>query len=101
MNRIRLALRMCLGGAVCGSFLGMFGGGLLGGCYGGLLGNVALGLDGALLGGAAGCLAGAVYGGCQALTVACDPPPKDGCRARPPVARGLAEAPPPPRHLVR
>jgi predicted lipid-binding transport protein (Tim44 family) len=62
MRRVRIALRMALGGAVCCSFLGIFAGGLLAGFYGALVGDVSLGLDGALLGGSLGCLGGSVYG---------------------------------------
>jgi hypothetical protein len=105
MNRMRLALRMSLGGAVCGSFLGIFTGGLLGGLGGLLLGNMSLGLDGALLTGSAGCLSGAVWGASLAARegetqispepAAADPPGRrkdyDG-RPRPPASPQTAGA---------
>lgn len=60
MKQTGLILRMCLGGAICGSFIGIFAGGLLAGLYGAVTGTIALGLDGALLGGSVGGLVGAV-----------------------------------------
>jgi hypothetical protein len=62
MNKAYEMFRVSLGGAVWGSFLGIFAGALLGALYGGFVGDVSLGLDGALLGGGAGCLGGAGYG---------------------------------------
>jgi hypothetical protein len=41
--------RAALGGAICGTFLGMFAGGLLGVLGGTFLGNISLGLDGGLV----------------------------------------------------
>jgi hypothetical protein len=80
MNGVQAVLRAALGGAVCGSFVGIFTGGLAGALCGGLVGNVSIGLDGALLGGAAGCLGGAAYGAYLAVresrpeTAAVEPP---------------------------
>ncbi len=62
MTKASLVWRLSLGGAICGSFGGIFVGALLGSLGGGLLGNVSLGLDGALFGGCLGCLGGAIYG---------------------------------------
>jgi hypothetical protein len=59
-------MRMVLGGAVCGSFLGIFSGGVLGGLYGWFCANVSYGLDSALFGGCAGLLCGSLYGAWQA-----------------------------------
>lgn len=61
-DRLRASGRVVLGGAVCGSFVGIFAGGVLFALIGGLMGNVSAGLDGALSGGGFGFLAGAVYG---------------------------------------
>jgi len=58
----RWTLRMALGGAIWGAFLGIPAGALLGVCVGALIGDLSLGLDGAILGGAALLLLGAVYG---------------------------------------
>jgi hypothetical protein len=66
-RRLWFALRLALGGAVGGIFLGTFVGGLLGACYGGFAGNVSLGLDGALGGGCLGGLGGLCYGAALAL----------------------------------
>lgn len=62
MKRAVLTVRTCLGGLICGCFIGAFCFGLLGALYGGVLGNVSLGLDGALLGGGGGGLAGMLAG---------------------------------------
>jgi hypothetical protein len=62
MREAKTGLRAALGGAICGSFLGIFGGGLVGLLGGMLLGNITLGLDGAIAGGAVLALAGAIYG---------------------------------------
>lgn len=62
MNGWWSALRMTLGGIVCGSFLGMFAGGILVALAGALWGDFSLGLDGALVGGGVGCLSGALLG---------------------------------------
>lgn len=114
MSGFRLALRVSLGGAVCGIFLGIFAGGLLGGVYGVLTGYVSLGLDGALLGGALCGLGGGLYGVFVALTEGkkgTHHPPAAGKPAadaeqdsgwsRVLVVGELAEAPPKSRHLVR
>lgn len=62
MSRMKRAmrLRMALGGAVCGSLLGVASGSLAGVLYGAWAGNVGFGLDGALYGGGLGALAGAI-----------------------------------------
>lgn len=62
MSELRLILQASLGGAVFGSFPGIFGGGLLGGICGLFLGDLSLGLDGALIGGGVGFLGGGLYG---------------------------------------
>lgn len=62
MNRLRLTLRMSLGGAICGGYLGILAGACVGGLYGWWAGNLSFGLDGALIGGGLTALAGAVYG---------------------------------------
>jgi hypothetical protein len=62
MSRVATALRMGLGGAVFGGFLGIFAGGLLGALLGGLVGDVSVGLDGGLFAGCAGFLGGGLFG---------------------------------------
>ncbi len=62
MNRMQLAVRILLGGLVCGSVLGIFAGGLVGGLLGGLFGNHSGGLNEALLAGCGGGLVGTGYG---------------------------------------
>lgn len=51
-----------LGGAICGSLVGILGGAVLGAVYGAVRGNVSWGLDGAIFGGLALALVGAAYG---------------------------------------
>jgi hypothetical protein len=62
MNGARAVLRMALGGAVCGSFLGIFGGGLVGALVDGCCADVSIGLDAALCGSALGGLGGMLLG---------------------------------------
>jgi hypothetical protein len=78
MSKLRTAVRMSLGGAVCGSFLGIFAGGLLGALCGSLVGDTSLGLEGALAGGCVGCLGGAI---CGAALAARDKSTRGGLRA--------------------
>jgi hypothetical protein len=69
---------MALGGAVCGSLLGILSGGLGGAIYGMFVNNLGLGLDGALFGGGILALVGAIFG------AALDPPGKpDDSRGQP------------------
>lgn len=62
MKRTHLALRMSLGGALCGGYLGIISGALVGAAYGWFVNNLSLGLDGAMVGGAIAAAGGAVYG---------------------------------------
>jgi hypothetical protein len=62
MNGARAVLQMALGGAVCGSFLGLFAGGLLGAIVDGCCDNVSIGLDAALWGSGVGVLGGTLIG---------------------------------------
>jgi hypothetical protein len=62
LMNLAIRLRMAVGGAVCGSFLGILGGGVAGTVCGALVGNFGLGLDGALLGGGILAGVGAVFG---------------------------------------
>jgi hypothetical protein len=62
MKRLSVPLRMSLGGAVCGGYLGILGGAVVGAVYGFCVHNVSLGLDGAMLGGAAAASVGAMFG---------------------------------------
>jgi len=62
MKQTHLALRMSLGGALCGGYLGIIAGALVGAAYGWFVDNLSLGLDGAMVGGAIAAAAGAVYG---------------------------------------
>ena len=62
MKRTNLALRMSLGGAVCGGYLGILAGAFAGVIYGWFVGNLSLGLDGAMVGGAIFAAGGAIYG---------------------------------------
>jgi hypothetical protein len=65
MRETVMVMRVAMGGAICGGFLGIFGGGILGVVCGIFLGNVAFGLDGAIILGIVLAGAGAVYGGVQ------------------------------------
>lgn len=51
-----------LGGAICGSLIGIVGGAACGVFYGLLVADISAGLDGALLGAALMACAGAIYG---------------------------------------
>jgi hypothetical protein len=55
-------IRLVLGGAICGGFLGSFAGALLGVACGTWASNLSLGLDGAVIGGLIVAGFGAVYG---------------------------------------
>jgi hypothetical protein len=62
-----LGLRLTLGGAVCGFFVGSCSGALLGLIYGAIVGNLDHGLDGALVGGGLLGAVGGIYGATLAL----------------------------------
>lgn len=53
---------MMLGGAICGSLIGIVGGAACGVLYGLLVADISAGLDGALLGALLMACAGAIYG---------------------------------------
>jgi hypothetical protein len=114
MSGLRMILQVSLGGAVFGSFLGIFGGGLLGGLYGLLIGDLSLGIDGALLGGGVGCLGGALYGvflvirerrmGNDLSSPTSNASPQresEGREGRSRMVHGLSEGPAKTRHLSR
>lgn len=63
MSRFLIRMRMVLGGAICGTFLGLLLGGLSGAAYGAHIGNHSYGLRGAISGGLVCCLLGTLYGG--------------------------------------
>lgn len=71
MNGRFATLQIVLGGAICGSFLGIFAGALLAAVCGAFMGNFSLGLDGALFGGILGGLGGVVYGAAVGIGEAC------------------------------
>lgn len=62
MKRVGLALRMTLGGAVCGGYLGILLGAVSGALYGWYASDLSYGLMGAMVGGATVAVGGAVYG---------------------------------------
>jgi hypothetical protein len=55
-------IRLVLGGAICGGFLGSFAGALFGVVCGTWAGDLSLGLDGTVIGGMIVAVFGAVYG---------------------------------------
>lgn len=62
MKRLGIALRMSLGGAICGGYLGIIAGAIGGALYGLAVGDLSHGLMGAMIGGSVAALAGAVLG---------------------------------------
>ena len=62
MKRVNVTLRMALGGAVCGGYVGILLGAMAGVVYGLFVQNLSFGLDGAMLGGAVAACGGALLG---------------------------------------
>ncbi len=62
MSQFLIRMRLVLGGAMCGSFLGLFAGALSAVAYGAHVGNYSSALIVVLGGGAICCLPGALYG---------------------------------------
>jgi hypothetical protein len=99
MSRLGVALRMSLGGAVCGGFLGIFAGGLFGAVVGLFLGNVSIGLDAALLVGCLGGLTGVLVG--VFLAVGDTGPLRTETAPHPAERPGQSSASPEPHTLLR
>ena len=87
--------RASLGGAICGSLLGVLIGSVCGAVAGAFLGDLSLGLDGALLGGLLTAVAGSIYGG---IVGRADQHPRTDARTAPsratPLRPNAVEGPP-------